>query len=739
MSISTLPRSEWRRLTSSFDPLKTVVGLALIPLLYAGVYLYANWDPYGNMDQVDAALVNLDQGSEVDGEHRTLGDDVVEDLVEDGSFGWQMVSTREEAEQATARGDHHFALIIPEDFSAALTSPADLESAERAQLEIVTNEANNYLLSSIVEVLANELHEAVSEEVGRETADQMLTGFGQIHQQLLEAAEGTAELRSGNDELHAGLGELTEGAVTLKEGAGELDDGMTALHTGLAPLAEGTQELRRGAGELRQGASELHSGLVDLDDGAGDLQEGLSTLAHGAGELDTGLGELSTGAEQVALGNEQLSSASQEATDLLTQIESAGQERLEHSVQALIDSEVITQEQAEEASAALAPAVEDSELADSAQTVGSELHEAQESIDELALGARQVANGAAELSEGSADLSSGSSALVRELPSLTSGLGQARTGAYALSDGSAELAEGARTANAGVAQVQEGAAELTEGTGALAEGTDDLHEGLTDAEDGAEELTEGAGELASALDSGAQEVPNPDDGQQEELTEVIGNPLHVSQEAQAEAGSYGAGMAPFFMGLSLWIGGLVMLQVLRPLSPRALASNASSLSIALGSWIPFLMLSLVQSLALYAMVVFGIGLSPAHPLLTLAVLGAASMAFSALIHGLVALLGNPGKFIAIVLLVLQLVAAGGTFPSQALPGALAALNPVLPLSYVIDGLRHVIYGADLGVLSGSLAALGATTLIGLGILLLAVKKHRMWDLDRLHPPFEEAA
>lgn len=739
MSLLTLPRAEWRRLTSGFDPVKTLVGLSLIPLLYAAVYLYANWDPYGNMDNVDAALVNLDDGADFDGEQRVIGDDVVDDLLEDGSFGWHTVSHRDLAETGTARGDYQFALIIPEDFSASLASPSDLEDPEQAQIEIISNEANNYLLSSVLDVLAGELHESVSEEVGREAADQMLTGFGQIHQQLGEAADGAWDLHAGGEELTSGVGELTDGAGDLHQGAAELDDGLAELDEGLVSLRGGTQTLSEGAGELSSGSGALFEGIVELDEGAGSLQEGADDLREGAYALDEGLEELSSGAGEVAEGNEQIAGASAEALEVLTDYENAAAERTGQSVQQLVDAGIISEEDAEAAAEELAPLLEESELVGRAQQVQGDLEAAQESLDLLAEGSREVSDGASELSAGASDLHTGAAELAGAVPGLTEGLGEARSASYALSEGAGELAEGAESADEGVGQLQEGAAELTEGSGALLEGAGDLEEGLGEAEEGAGELRDGSRELASELDSGTEEVPNPDEQQRKEVSSVIGNPLNVTQSPQAEAGSYGAGMAPFFMGLALWIGALVMLQVLRPVSPRALASNASSASVALGSWLPFLALSAAQGVLLYGAVTLGLGLQPAHPWLTLLVLLAASAAFSALVHGLVTLLGNPGKFVAIILLVLQLVAAGGTFPSQSLPGPLQSLHPVLPLSYVVDGLRHAIYGAETSAVLTSLAVLAVMTLLGLAVLFLAVRKHRLWTLKRLHPPIQEDA
>ncbi|GAB3848903.1 YhgE/Pip family protein [Nesterenkonia populi] len=739
MSLFAHPLSEVKRLLSGLDPIKTVIGLAVIPVLYGAVYLYANWDPYGSMEDVDAAVVNLDAGAEFDGEHRVIGDEVVEDLFEDASFGWQAVETEEAAEASTYRGDHQFALIIPEGFSEALASPEDLESAEQAELEILVNEANNYLLSSVVEVLAGELHESISEEVGRETADQILTGFGRIHQELLDAEEGAGELHSGSEELEEGTAELREGAAELTEGTSELDEGVGELSSSLVTLRDAAGALEDGAEELQTGAGELHTGLGAVSTGVGELQEGVGELAEGAEELDEGLGELSTGAEQVAEGNEQLADASQEAAETLQEVEGAAADRAEDSAQSLIDAGVIEEEQRDEAAEALGDTLDDSELAARAESARTGLTEAQQSVDELASGAREAADGAAELASGSSELTSGASELADALPELSSGVGEALSGASELSEGAEELSEGASAVDDGVGELQDGVAEMSEGASDLDEGAGELLDGLIEAQDGAGELAEGSQELNEALGDGAEEVPNPDEGERAEVSEVIGNPLNVNQSAQSEAGSYGAGLAPFFMGLALWIGTLVMMQVLRPTSARALLSNASSLKVALSSWLPFLALGAVQALLLYGVVVFAVGLQPVHPMLTLTVLLAASAAFTALVQGVVMLLGNPGKFVIIVLLVLQLVAAGGTFPAQTLPGALELLHPVLPLTYVTDGLRHVIYGADAGAVVGALAAMGVTAAVGLAVLWLAVKKHRMWDLERLRPPIEELA
>ncbi|AIY02861.1 hypothetical protein ART_3262 [Arthrobacter sp. PAMC 25486] len=166
--------------------------------------------------------------------------------------------------------------------------------------------------------------------------------------------------------------------------------------------------------------------------------------------------------------------------------------------------------------------------------------------------------------------------------------------------------------------------------------------------------------------------------------------------SQAQAANYGAGLAPFFLVLALWIGAFMLVQVVRPLTVRALASNAPSGKIALGGWLPFAAVATAQALLLYAVVKFGLGLEPSHPWLTLGLLLLASLAFTALIQEVVALLGMPGKLVVLILLVLQLDSSGGTVPWQTTPEPLHIMHQILPMGHVVEGLRHLIYGADLG-------------------------------------------
>ncbi|KRE76072.1 MULTISPECIES: YhgE/Pip domain-containing protein [Micrococcaceae] len=674
MTVLRLARSELKRMTGGLLPKLTILALTMVPLLYGAVYLYANWDPYGHLNNLDAALVVEDAGATTaDGSRLEAGTKVADSLVEGNVFHWVPVASSTEADAGVSSGQYAFALKIPKDFSANLVSPGSFDSASQAMLNVTTNDANNYLLSTIVDKLTTAVHSSVAKEVGEETANQLLTGFGTIHSKMVQAADG---------------------ATRLADGVATLRDGTVTLHEGTSALSSGADQLYAGQLKLRDGANQL-------TDGAGQLSSGLSVLKDKTATLPTDTQTLASGAAQVAAGNAQLNAKVQ---DVAAQLEAADQglrSRVVESNSRLVASGVLTQEQA------------DKVLADfDAAAASSPVAAAKSRIQTDAAQVQQLASGSEAVSVGAAQLAAGMPALRDAIAQASAGADQLHTGAAALAageqsavDGAAGLADGARKVDAGAAQVSDGAAQAATGSGTLAD-----------------EIGKGAGQ-----------VPNPDDAQKSNLSQVMADPVAVSNVSQAKAGSYGAGLAPFFLTLALWIGIFMLVQAMRPITQRALASNAPSWKIALGGWLPFLLVSVVQASLLTLVVDVALGLDPAHPVLMWLFMLAAAMAFSALIQGVVALLGSPGKLVVLILLVLQLVSSGGTFPWQTTPQPLHVVHQVLPMGYVVTGMRHLIYGGDLSMIAPTLAGLLGYTLLGAAMSTFAVRKNKYWTLKTLKP------
>lgn len=768
MTTLRLAVSELKRMTSGRLPRIAIIAMCLVPLLYGALYLYANWDPYAHLNNVEAAIVNLDAGAEQDGKELKVGDDVTAELLEDGTFGWTVVASEAKAEAGVASGDYAFAMTIPKDFSANLASPGDFEKAQQGILKITTNDANNYMVGTFAEKLAGQVHNTVAKEVGTQTADALLTGFSDIHSSMTKAADGAGELHTGTVKLSDGVTTLADGvkalgngATKLDSGAGDLADGADTLHDGTGSLVAGQRKLDNGADKLADGAENLARGTSKLNDGLGELKSRTSTLPAKTKQLDEGAQkaseaskQLSVGATQVAAGNKALDEKVTRAADTLTALEKDAENRID-SVQgaldtrldALVEGGALTAEQATAMRQDVKDAAASNGVATQVAETKNQLATARSQISALSDGSAQIAAGARELSGGLSTLSDGTHQLAGAMPALKSGISDAAngastlnggakdltTGAQALADGQHDALAGARKLDAGAKSLADGAGTLHGGTSSLVAGVGELGTGVGELGDGATELRDGSGELSTKLADGTTEVPNPDASAREQLSSVIGDPVDIARTDQAKATVYGEGLAPFFMTLAIWIGAFMLVQLMRPITKRALASNAASWKIAIGGWLPFLVISIIQGTVLYLVVLFGLGLNTAHPWMTWGLFLLASMAFTAIIQGICALAGTPGKMVVLVLMVLQLVSSGGTFPWETTPELLHVAHRWLPMGHVVTGLRHLMYGADLSVLGPIVAGLVGYTVLGLVASTVAVRLHKTWSLKTLHP------
>lgn len=127
MTTLGLALSELKRMTRGTLPKLALIAVTCVPLLYGALYLYGNWDPQSNLSGIKTALVNLDDGAERDGKATKVGDEVVDSLLEDSTFDWEIVDSQQAAAEGVAHGDYAFAMTIPQDFSASLTSPAEMK------------------------------------------------------------------------------------------------------------------------------------------------------------------------------------------------------------------------------------------------------------------------------------------------------------------------------------------------------------------------------------------------------------------------------------------------------------------------------------------------------------------------------------------------------------------------------------------------------------------------------------
>ncbi|WP_033822035.1 YhgE/Pip domain-containing protein [Kitasatospora sp. MBT63] len=291
----------------------------------------------------------------------------------------------------------------------------------------------------------------------------------------------------------------------------------------------------------------------------------------------------------------------------------------------------------------------------------------------------------------------------------------ARTPLALIDSGAQRVAAGADTVTAGLATLQQG-------SGTLRTAADQAHDGAT--------------KLADLIGNGKAKIPELSNDQLAEASQVLGTPVRIDRSNLHPAGVYGRGLAPFFFGIALWVFGLFAYLLLRPVNRRALADRTRSTTIAVAGWLPGAALGVIGALVLYGVVDLTLGLHPLRPLQTVALLAVGAGAFVAVDHCLRTAFGTVGDVLSLVLLILQLTASGGLYPMQTTPAFFQAIHPLLPMTYLVDGLRVTISGGLTSHLLRDIATLAGFGLAFLTITTLTVRRQRSWTVARLHPDIE---
>ena len=850
MSVFRVALVELKRLTSGVLPVLVLLAMSCIPLLYGSLYLYGNWDAYGNVNGIVGALVVEDEGAkDASGNDLNTGADVKKSLLDAGTFDWKSVETRDKAVQGVSDGTYDFALVIPKDFSARLVSTGSFKPDEKgntgpinpqaAGLEIITNDANNYVLTNIVTKAGTAVRDSVASKVGDKTANTLLASFTTIHGKMNEAADGadkinanTVKLSDAMTQLADGTGTLNDGAVKLADGSEQLVDGSSRLIEGQNKLADGSSQLADGAGTLNQGAGKVNDGAIKLADGsstltngasdahngASQLADGSAALANGTGSLKKGANDLAQGAQQVADGTHSLKNALDQdgvrqlpgtltamcqnlnsidtsapsgdfGTDLSNTVVSKVAEDTRQKLAPLVESGSISQETAdaivaninsEQTKSAVASANDqalknhlaqhgqagsdvlaklqtlknDNCVATGESAAAQKLSTLIDGVDKLDSGATAVAQGAGTLRDGITKLDSGAATLADGSAKLADGTGKVADGASTLNNGASQLADGTGELKNGTGNLHNGAQQLADGEKEAVDGQNKLHEGATTLQDGSSQLADGTGKLNSStgqiadgtgqlkdgtgqlstgLQNGTRQIPNLNEEQQKDVASVMSSPVDLEHSSLANGRNYGEGMGPFFMCLALWIGGLMLVQTLRPLNNRALASKAPTARIILGSWLPFGLIGVAQAVLMFAAVKFGLGFQMAHPWLAFLFLCFVATIFTLFIHGVVVFFGSPGKLIALIIMILQLITAGGTMPYETLPHAMRWMHDFFPMGYAVTGMRRLSYGINESSLMPIMMYLLLWGAVGLVLGYLGTRRDRIWSLKKLIP------
>lgn len=341
-------KQEWKSLWRNKILMIVLVFIIAIPAIYTTLFLGSMWDPYGKLDNLPVAVVNLDEPVEYEGETLNVGQNLVDKLKDDGSLCFNFTDA-DQAERGLENGTYYMVITVPKNFSENATTLMDAVP-KKMELDYKTNPGTNYIAMKMSETALEKIKTSVAQEVTKTYAETIFDKISEAGDGMKDAADGAGEIYDGTEKLSDGnktisdnLKTLSEGTLTFKDGTSELKVGLSSYLDGVNQLSDGSTTLANGADTLLTGALKLNEGANSLSDGTKALTSGTATLESGAKTLESGLktytdgvkqandgaaalnsnsAALTSGAQQLTAGNEQLSSGSAQILGGLNQMSS---------------------------------------------------------------------------------------------------------------------------------------------------------------------------------------------------------------------------------------------------------------------------------------------------------------------------------------------------------------------------------------------------------------------------------
>lgn len=681
-------KGDLRRCRQSAIGVIVLVGLVIVPVLYAWFNIAGSWDPYGNTGNLKVAVANADTGykSDLVPVEVNLGDSVTSALRENDQLGWEFVS-KDEAIEGVESGAYYAAVVIPEDFSAKMMT---LFSPEVEHATIVYYE--NQKASAIAPRVTDKGAATVRQQID-ETFTETVGDVG------LATASGLLDFMNG-DEVANFVSHLSS---TLGTGASSLRDAAAGMGS-VSGLVGSTSDLLTSA-----------AGMLETARGGND--RGADLLA----DAQAGVDGLTTAFDGVAA---TVNQALDDSANSFTQVEQAvddafanASDHVSLTVSQLTDAAASVAADAEDTRAweadirYLTTKVGDLPLSDAEkQKLKDDIAALADSIGGIASQQEQVAAqltaAATALSEGTADTQKSyqevKDLLAQAKDSLEGVRGDYENTLKGEIDDLGSTADGIADASAGIAEsLDETVAGLATASNSLAGDLAGINGVLTGATG---DLTSAADDLQRIKDSLDQAALT---GDMQQIRDLIGSdpaalanalaaPVALDRTPVYHIENYGSAMAPFYTILSLWVGGIVLAAMLKVDVDEALVPGGATLRPHQRYWgrfALFALLSLCQSTLVCAGDLLFFGIQCQHPFQFIVVGWLAGFVFCNMIYTLTVSFGDVGKALAVVLLVMQVAGSGGTFPIEMTADFFQAVYPFLPFTHAINAMHAAMAGA----------------------------------------------
>ena len=682
-----------------------IIGLAILPSLYAWFNIKASWDPYGNTQNISVAVVNKDKGNELSGKNINFGNEVIDKLKGNDKLGWKFVSEKDALDGVNS-GKYYASIEIPEDFSKDLTSIIT-EETKKGKIIYTVNEKINAIAPKITEKGASTIQSEVNQTVVKTVSETIFDVFNSVGIELENQLPKLSNIENSLIDIQGKFKNIDKTINLAGDSTSKISDIVKNVQKDMPAIKNtlvNSKTLSTDVKTFLENTKGSLNNIVPIIKGDLKIVNNVSSSAYNSikGLIDA----INKGAED----------APQLVDSLYTKLYN-----LQSTSKTLLD--FLTN---------LDKITPSNQLKDTIAQISSINTKISSAISYLDVIKNQIASG----QKPSLDKLNSILKVSKDINNISS---------YLLNNFDSKIvkpvnsifSQGLNVADDAIKILQNAEAKLPKVEDILNTSLDfssSAKDNITFIKDKIPKAKSIVDELVIAI----KKINNSED--MTELITLLKNdaikradflkePIEIVNESLYPVANYGAGMTPFYTVLCLWVGALLLVSLLSV----DVHGEYSPIEIYLGRGFTFLSIAIIQALIVSLGDIYLLKIEVLNPALFVGLSIFTSAVFISIVYSLVSLFGNIGKAVAVILLVIQVAASGGTFPVQVTPQFFQNVNPFLPFTYAISAQRESVAGVYMPNLTKDIYALLIFMVVFVVISTLLKK-----PINKLLIPFKES-
>lgn len=605
-----------------------IIGVLIIPFMYSFFYLKAFWDPYKQMNEIPVAIVNLDNN--VDNTNK--GEELIKNIKSSDSLKVSVVN-KDDAKKGLQEKEYYAIIEIPEDFTENLLSSKD-SSRKQATITYSPNQKTNYLASQIISRVVLETEKKLNGTVSKTVVANLVENIQTVPTQLGEISQGIHQMQEGTSKLEKGSKEILDNTNILSNSYNEFNQG-------IGTLKEGTKTLTDSQIKFNKALNQLKASTHNTD----EIKSNINALISSSSIINDQTSVFNNSINTYIDKTNQLFQTNNQLIESLIEIGNSNQELLE--------------DEAFKKLYLIAMQVKNSNVIKDIENSGNSLKQASST---LSIGINTFNNN------------------IKGLNKIPNNLELLNSSVFQLKNASDQILIGANNLNNGMMNLYENSLKIKTGISSLNSANNTLYKGINT--------------LNNSILSSNKTLSNKINNTKKETEQLKGldkyteNPITIKEKDTNEVSSYGTAFAPYFISISLWVGALMLFIILYyDVKDRFKVFSRNNKN-KLQRTLSYMLLATGQAIILGTLLLIGLNFKITNIFLYYFSLVLTANTFILIIEFLIVNFKDVGKFLALVMLVLQLAASGGTFPIETVPRFFQVIYNFMPMKYTINIFRE---------------------------------------------------